>query len=325
MNDNRYAHVRSSRRAFVAGLAAGAVLPLTGWSPVSFRSTSIPAGPFPISVFSKQLQWLEYEAMAELVADIGFDGIDLTVRPGGHVIPEAVEDDLPRAVEAARKAGISVPTIVTAITDPADEYTQPILKTAGEQGVRIYRMGYLRYDHTSGIVESLRAQRQLLADLAVLNAQYGLHGAYQNHAGMQVGAPVWDLWTLLDGMDTRWIGVQYDIRHATAEGGQSWPLGFKLLAPFVRNLVVKDFIWAKSDRGWQIRDVPLGEGMVDFKAFFDLVKACGIQGPISLHYEYPLPGDDGSLSIAERRKQVAAVMQRDLGRLREILGEAGLV
>lgn len=313
-----------SRRTFMAGMAAGAVLPLAGWSTAPIRSMLPSKTPFPISVFSKQLQWLEYDALAETVAEIGFEGIDLTVRPGGHVIPEAVDDDLPRAVEAAQKAGISVPSIVTAITDPADEYTEPILETAAGQDVGVYRMGYLRYDDAAGMVESLNAHRPRIAKLAELNARYGIHGAYQNHDGTNVGAPVWDLWTLLDGLDARWIGVQYDIRHATVEGGHAWPLGFKLLAPYVRNIVVKDFVWAKSDRGWRIQDVPLGEGMVDFKAFFEQVKAHNIQGPISLHYEYPLPGDDGSLSLTDRRKQVIAVMRRDLGRLREMLGEAGL-
>ena len=33
--------------------------------------------------------------MAEVVAENGFDGADLTVRPGGQVLPENVEKDLP--------------------------------------------------------------------------------------------------------------------------------------------------------------------------------------------------------------------------------------
>lgn len=33
---------------------------------------------------------------------MGFDWIDLTVRPNGHVLPERVQDDLPRITEAMK-------------------------------------------------------------------------------------------------------------------------------------------------------------------------------------------------------------------------------
>jgi len=74
-----------------------------------------------VCIFSKHLQFLpDYKAMAALAAEVGFDGIDLTVRPGGHVLPENVEIDLPRAITAAGNAGLKVPMIVTKITG-ADE------------------------------------------------------------------------------------------------------------------------------------------------------------------------------------------------------------
>ena len=38
---------------------------------------------FKISIFSKHLQWLDYKDMAKVLADLGFDGVDLTVRPPG--------------------------------------------------------------------------------------------------------------------------------------------------------------------------------------------------------------------------------------------------
>lgn len=64
-----------------------------------------------LHVFSKPLQWLGYDAMAELVAEAGLGGIDLSVRPKGHVEPERVGEDLPKAVEAARKQGLTIEMI----------------------------------------------------------------------------------------------------------------------------------------------------------------------------------------------------------------------
>jgi hypothetical protein len=56
----------------------------------------------PLCLFSKHLPKLNYAELASTVKQIGFEGVDLTVRPGGHVLPERAAEDLPRAVEAIR-------------------------------------------------------------------------------------------------------------------------------------------------------------------------------------------------------------------------------
>ena len=320
----------TTRRQFLAqATAAGVGWPLVGWplqgqadAQADVRRQEAHRAERPICVFSKHLQFLDYEAMAEAAAEIGFDGVDLTVRPGGHVLPENVEEDLPKAVEAVKGAGLDVPMMTTAITDPADPLTEPVLRVASEEGIRAYRMGYLSYQDDLGVAESLEAYRPQMRELAELNAQYGLHGGYQNHAGTRVGGPVWDLWFLLDGLDPQHIGCQYDVRHATAEGGTAWPLGLGLLHPFVKTTVIKDFKWAEDDGAWRIQNVPLSEGMVDFPAYFDLVKEYGIEGPISMHFEYEL-AEEGA-SKEEERAQTVAAMRRDLETLRSMLADAGL-
>ena len=47
----------------------------------------------------------------------GFDGLDLTLRPGGHVRPEAAEVGLAEARRAADAAGVAIPMVSTAVTD----------------------------------------------------------------------------------------------------------------------------------------------------------------------------------------------------------------
>ena len=57
-------------------------------------------------VFSKHLHWLSVDVLADALAEIGFDGVDLAVRPGGHVEPERVETELPAAGKNGLRAGI---------------------------------------------------------------------------------------------------------------------------------------------------------------------------------------------------------------------------
>ena len=245
----------------------------------------------PIHVFTKCLQFLDYSQMAEVVANNGFDGADLTVRPRGQVLPENVEKDLPRVMKALQNAGIGTNMITTAINNADDPYARPILKTMADIGIRYYRMGWIGYDGKKSMTENLNQHKSTLEKLEKLNREYGVSGNYQNHSGTDVGAAVWDLYHLLKDRDPEFIGIQYDIRHATVEGGFSWPLGMKLVATWIQTIDIKDFIWYMNEKGqWRVKNVPLGEGMVDFNKYFDLYASMNIEAPVSIHYEYDLGG-----------------------------------
>ena len=98
-----------------------------------------------IHIFSKHLQFLNYQDLAEAAAEMGFDGIDLTVRPKGHVLPERVESDMPKAVEAMRKVGL-IPLLMTTSVQDADNITdKQVLKTAVKLGIQYYRMNWFAY------------------------------------------------------------------------------------------------------------------------------------------------------------------------------------
>ncbi len=314
-----------SRRRFVARLAtAGALLPLAG------MAENIPSWPakssYPICVFSKHLHWLSIPEMAKEVAALGYDGVDLTVRKGGHIEPERAAAELPQAIAQIRKAGLDVPMIATDIIDPKHPLTELILKAASQGGVKYYRTAWVEYNPALGVVKTLEHYKKQLAELARLNQKYNIQGAYQNHSGASVGAAVWDLWELLKEIDPRWLGVQYDIKHATAEGGQSWVNDLDLLKSYIGCMDIKDFYWAKKDGKWQHQLVPLGEGMVDFKKYFGLIKQYNIKGPLSIHLEYPLGGaDEGKKQITIPKEQVLTAMKKDLQTLRGMLKEAGLV
>ena len=57
-----------------------------------------------LCMFSKHFPELKYDELGKTCKDLGFAGIDLTVRPKGHVLPERVADDLPRAVVQRRRS-----------------------------------------------------------------------------------------------------------------------------------------------------------------------------------------------------------------------------
>src|SRR5437667_12835537 len=92
-----------------------------------------------VSIFSKHLQFLQGEDLAKAAAAMGFDGIDITLRKGGHVEPERVRQDLPALVAIIRKHGLEVPMVTTDIVDPDTPHTEDMLKTMADLGIRYYR------------------------------------------------------------------------------------------------------------------------------------------------------------------------------------------
>ncbi len=323
--------MKTSRRSFIAKSVLTAAGVASGINAIA-GSRGIYADPagrgllngandkdaFKISIFSKHLQWLDYREMAEAVAEMGFDGADLTVRPQGHVLPERVEKDLPEAVKAIRNAGREVYMLTTAITDADDPVSEKILRTASSLGIHHYRMGYGNYDPKRSVEDSIRIINGKLEKLAKLNEKYSISGEYQNHSGdfgsgIYFGGPIWDLAASLKQINSPFLGSQYDIYHATVEGANAWPVGLELISPYIRSIDIKDFLWMKKGEKWISETVPLGEGLVDFKRYFGLLKRFNIRVPVSLHFEYPLGGaENGASKITMKREEILSEMKKDL-------------
>lgn len=276
-----------------------------------------------IHVFSKHLQFLDYKEAAEVAAEIGFKGLDLTVRPKGHVLPEHVQRDLPKAITEIRKAGLSCEMITTAISDINNLLDVAVIKTAAAEGVKFYRSNWFKFKQNISLEASLDFYKEKVRDLSELNKANKIVGCYQNHSGTSVGASIWEVKMILEKADPAFFGAQYDIRHAVAEGGQSWPNGVKLLKDHIKTIVLKDFKWGKLKGKWQPINVPIGEGMVDFISYFKLLKSLGLKPPVCLHLEYPLGGaDKGKFEISVDHKIVFDAMKKDLTAVQELWEKA---
>ncbi|MBK5291007.1 MAG: TIM barrel protein [Acidobacteriia bacterium] len=309
-----------SRRA-VLGMSAGAAVSLA--APVD------PGHKLQVCAFSKHFHWLNVREASQLAASIGYDGLDLTVRKDGHVEPERVADDLPKAVQAILASGLKAPMITAGIVDVGSPHAEAILKTASALGIKRYRWGGFRYDTSKSIPQQIREFQAQSRDLAAMNKRYGVCAMYHTHSGVgQFGASMWDIWSVLKDLDTSAVSVNLDIGHATVEGGLGgWVNTSRLLLPISKGIAVKDFRWEKNAAGkWSPRWCGLGQGMVDFPQFFAMLKTSGFDGPLQLHMEYPELGDahSGKKRMSIPKVEFVSLMKRDLAVLRGLLKEGGL-
>src|SRR5215470_15469365 len=245
-----------SRRDFIGKTALSAAA--LAFSPYVVRSVS--AGEKlspPIVVFSKVYQTLSlnFDDAAAVTAEVGLDGVDPPLRPGGEILPERATEDLPRYVEAMHKRKLQLPLLTTAIVSTSSPHTEDILRTANKLGIQFYRVGFV--DREGDSKKQIREFKAQLKDLAAINKEIGIGALVQNHSpaghGNYLGGDLNDLREIVSGFDPAQVGVAFDIGHAIIVHKEEWRPRFEALKSHVKVAYVKD---AKMTGRW----VPFGEG-----------------------------------------------------------------
>jgi sugar phosphate isomerase/epimerase len=306
----------SRRAVLVSAASAGAALLAHAAPAPPDQHTTRPK--LKVAIFSKHLQFVQGEDLAQAAASLGFDAVDITVRKGGHVDPVRVRQDLPPLVAILRRHALDVPMITTDIVDADTPHAEDVLATMADLGIHRYRWGGLTYAPGQPYPAQLDRMKPRIARLAALNSRYRACAMYHTHSGRNlVGASIWDLYILLKDYDPAAVAVNFDIGHAVIEGGLGgWINSFRITGPRLRGIAVKDFVWAQEPgHNWNPQWVPLGQGMVPFAEFFAMVAAANFDGPVQVHFEYPL---------SEQPEEVYPAMKRDLAQLRRYLAQAKL-
>ncbi len=315
-----------SRREFIQVSSAAA---WAGAVPLATRSEAAPParGPFrgTICLFSKPVPHMNWLELARSAKRAGFGGIDLTVRKGGHVLPQRAAEDLPKAVSTIRGAGLDVPMITTELVTADDPTAVAILSAAGKLSIPFVKPGYYHYKFVD-VRKELEEAGKEFRGLVEVAQSHGVQVGYHNHSGY-IGAPVWDIARVIDTLDPNWAGYYFDLQHATSEGGVGgWRIAANLVMPRMKMMAVKDYYWQKTaTRGWSEVDCPLGQGMCRYKEFLKMVAQGGFHGPISLHLEYEIPGVSNREGIALSRAKADDVMtavKENLDTLKSLLREA---
>ncbi len=305
-----------SRRDFIksAAAAAGISLGLAGSRPVF--SSAPKETKNKIAYFTKSLQHLSYDETADIIADVGWDGIECPVRKRSNIKPERVEEDLPKMVEALKKRRLEITVLASDITSVDQPHTEKVLRTASGLGIKCFRTRGWWYKKDVTLAKRLSEVQAQLKDLVALSKELGIRCLVQNHSGRnRVGAAVWDLYGIIKDMDHKHIGISFDICHATIEGGLCWPTHFRLVRPLMGAAIAKDFYWKLTPgKGGKRTLCPLGEGMVDLK-YYQMLKNSGYQGPIVQHIEYHPEGKNEE----EKLKNHIKDMKKDYRVLKEQL------
>ena len=237
----------------------------------------------------KDLGNLTLEQAGDLIANMGFDGADLTVRHGGYVLPEEATEKLPQAVELLKSKGLAVPMITTNITDANEDYARAVFETASRCGIKFIKLGYWPYKGFGNIKSQISEARSYLKGIERLSVEHGVTAAIHTHSGAFLSADPGIVLMLLEGFDPENICAYFDPGHIAAQGGPAaWEMGLDILSHQIRLIAVKNFIYLKmaGEARWEHKMLPLREEIVQWPSFFKHLRELGFDGNVSLHSEY---------------------------------------
>jgi len=161
------------------------------------------------SVFTKPWKTMPIPQLGEFVRKLGFDGIELPVRPGYQVEPHVVEKDLPVAARQLAQAGVRI----LSVAGPTDEKTILACAAAGVPIIRTMANISKDEDYLAG---EARLQREYDALLPALE-RYGVTIGVQNHCDRFVGNAV-GLRQLIGKYEPRRVAAVWDAAHEALVG-----------------------------------------------------------------------------------------------------------
>lgn len=180
-----------------------------------------------LTVFTKP--WtIQIEELADKVAGLGLDGVELPIRPGYQVQPDNVSTTLPDAVKVFASRGLTIksaaaplePTIVAACGDAGI----PIVRTM--VGIDLDKLGY---------AETIAQHRRTWDELIPLLDRTDVTIGVQNHSGNAVGSAI-GLYHLVEAYHPKHVCAILDMAHS-AIAGEPTELAVDLLWPRMRGLL----------------------------------------------------------------------------------------
>ncbi|MCE5276468.1 MAG: sugar phosphate isomerase/epimerase [Planctomycetaceae bacterium] len=185
------------------------------------------------TVFTKPWPKLAPAELAAFVKKMGFDGIEMPVRPGYPVTPENVGKALPEAARIMADHGVRIGTVA----GPTDEPTIAACAAAGVPIIRIC-VGIARdTDYLSGIAAQ---QKQWEAMMPMLE-RYGVAIGVQNHCGRYI-ANAMQIHHAISQYDPHQICAVWDAGHNGLEGEQP-DLALDIVWSHLRVVNLKSAIW----------------------------------------------------------------------------------
>lgn len=238
------------------------------------------------TVFTKPWRDLPLFELGETVSSLGFWGVELPVRPGFQVTPEAVGTSLSEAVRVLADVGVVIDTVAPPLSDAL---TDRMIEACAASGARLMRV-CVGMPRGVGYLERI-SNLQLQFDQAVPRlAASGIALGVQNHSQHDISHAL-GLRELVRPFNPDHVCAVWDPAH-TALNGEIPEHAVDIIWPHLRLLNLKNAIWKQVNgpEASVARFAPYWTsgrcGLAPWPDVVHLVKQRGYDAPVCLPAEY---------------------------------------
>ncbi len=238
-----------------------------------------------LSVFVKPWKSLTLQELAGHVRKLGFDAIELPVRPGFPCRPETVEQDLAQAVTILGDQGVKILNVTADL--PLDD--ERLYAACARSAIPMNRVMF-RLDQRTYWEAELAARRQLDAALPLCE-RYNVQIGIQNHVGRFVAVHEMGLHHLVHDYDPRFVGIVWDAAHNALAGMDPEP-ALDVVASHLCMVNLKNAYWQRingpeaATAQWSVYWTSGRHGLASWQRVIGKLNAMAYAGPICLTAEY---------------------------------------
>ena len=266
--------------------------------------------PLQFALFVKHWRALTIPDIAEKVKSLGFDQIELPVRPGFVCEPETVERDLPRAVKELADRGITLLGITAA--NALDD--ERLYGTCAEAGIKQNRI-MLRVGDMNYWDAETKARKELDAALPLCE-KYGVRIGIQNHKARFIASSAMGLYHLLKDYNPKYIGAVWDPAHNALEGEEP-ELALDIIGKHIHFINLKNGYWQRTngleakEAQWHVHWTSGPHGRASWPRVARKLRAIKYSGPFCFSAEH------SDTEVLER------LVEEDLAYAKSVFREAG--
>lgn len=242
-------------------------------------------------VFTKPWPEMSLPELGKFVKNMGFDGVELPVRPGYQVTPDNVTRGLPEAAKILADHGVKI----RSVAGSTDEVT---IAAMGEAGVPILRI-CVSIDMSIGYLATEEKLRREYDGLVPLLDKHGVTLGVQNHYGNFIGSAI-GIMHLIEKYDPKHIGAVLDPAHCGLDGEPD-AMAVDIVWSHLILVNLKSAFWIRvtcseaDDVQWKSYWTIGREGITSWPAVANELKKRGYRGDICLPAEYSNPEGEGML------------------------------
>jgi sugar phosphate isomerase/epimerase len=240
------------------------------------------AGEIQYTVFSKPWKTMGLPELGRFLRELGFDGVELPVRPEFQVEPDNVEKGLPEAARVLADNGVKIGSVA----GPTDERTIAACAEADVPMIRICANIPRDKDYATAIADMQRAWDALVPALD----EHGVAIGVQNHAGRCI-ANAMETVQAIAKYDPKHVCLVWDAAHEALAGAEP-ELALDVGWPHLGLVNLKNAFWKRTNgpeadvARWTWYWTSGRQGRAEWDRVVAALKERGYRGDICLTAEY---------------------------------------